>query len=106
MIKDVGGFGHLHHEGGLASGEVIDGANAGEDAIGNPNRRLLGWNPAADLSEELDQADLAQITAFPAGIRSGEHDEIRAAAEGHIVGGKGGFHEELLHHWMAGGGES
>ena len=105
-MKDVGGFRHFHHERGLARGEVIDGTNTGEDAIGNPHGRLLGRNPAADLSEELDQADLAQITAFPAGIRSGEHDEIRAAAEGHIVGGKRGFHEELLHHRMAGGGKS
>ena len=58
-MQDVGGFGHFHHERGLAGGEIIDGANAGEDAIGNANACLLGWHPAADLSEQLDQADLA-----------------------------------------------
>jgi hypothetical protein len=43
----------------LASGEIIDGTNAGKNAIGNANACLLGWYPATDLSEQLDQADLA-----------------------------------------------
>ena len=37
-MKDVGSFCHLHHEGGLACSQIIDGTNAGEDAISQADR--------------------------------------------------------------------
>src|SRR5690606_5216483 len=33
VVEDVAGLGHLHHEGGLAAGQVVAGADAGEDAV-------------------------------------------------------------------------
>ena len=33
VLKDVGGFRHLHHEGGLAGGQIIHGPHPGEDPI-------------------------------------------------------------------------
>ena len=59
VVKDVGGFGHLHHEGGLASGQIIHGTHLGEDPIGNADRGGSGRHPAPDLRHQLDQADLA-----------------------------------------------
>ena len=72
-MQDVGGFSHLHHEGGLASSEIIHSANAGKNAISKANPGLLGWYPATDLSQQLDQSDLADITAFAAGIGPSEY---------------------------------
>jgi len=77
-MQDIGGLRHLHHEGGLARCEVIDRADARENAIGDSDSCRLRWNPAADLGQQLDQADLTQVAAFAAGIRSGEHHQIDA----------------------------
>src|SRR5690606_8078570 len=33
VVQDVAGFGHFHHEGGLALGQVVAGADAGQDAV-------------------------------------------------------------------------
>ena len=53
VLKDVRRFGHLHHEGGLATGEIIHGANAGEDSIGQTDGGTLSGNPAAHLRHHL-----------------------------------------------------
>ena len=102
VVKDVGGFGHLHHEGGLAGGQVVDSADAGEDPIGDADASPRGWHPAADLGQQLDQADLAQITALATGVGAGEHHQISAITEPHVVGGELGVHQQLLYHRVAG----
>ena len=33
IVENVGGFGHFHHKGGAPAGQVIRGANAGEDPV-------------------------------------------------------------------------
>ena len=76
VVQDVGGFAHLHHEGGLAAGQVVDGTDPGEDAIGDAEAGGAGRNPAADLRHQLQQARLAQIAALAAGIGAGEHQQI------------------------------
>ena len=102
MVKNVGGFGHFHHEGGLAGCEIIDGPDAGEDPVSDPDAGGSGGDPAANLSHELNQADLPQVAAFAAGIGPGEHHQIDAAPELHIVGGEMVLHQQLLHNRMAG----
>ncbi len=76
VVKDVGGFGHFHHEGGLARREVIAGPDAGEQAIGNPQPGRSRRNPTAELTHQQQQTGLAQITALAAGIGTGEHDQV------------------------------
>ena len=49
VVKDVGGFGHLHHEGGLACGQIIHSPYSGEDPIGDAHGGGSGRHPAADL---------------------------------------------------------
>ena len=41
VVQDVGGLGHLHHEGGAPAGEVIGGTDAGEDAVQRCQRTAL-----------------------------------------------------------------
>ena len=91
MVKDVGGFGHLHHEGGLAGGQIIHGTHPGEDPIGDADRGGSGRYPAADLRHQLDQADLAQIAALATGVGAREHHQIGALTELHIIGGEARF---------------
>ena len=91
MVKDVGGFGHFHHEGGLAGGQVVHGAEAGEDPIGDADVGRAGWYLAADLGQQLNQFELAQLVALAAGVGAGEHYQISAAAESHVVGGERGY---------------
>ena len=82
VVKDVGGFGHFHHGGGLAGGQVVHGTDAGEDPIGDADAGGAGWHPAAGLGQQLNQADLVQLAALAAGV----HHQIGAAAELHVVG--------------------
>ena len=47
VVKDVGGFCHFHHEGGLACRKIVDSADTGEDAIGDADSEpiLAGTQP-------------------------------------------------------------
>ena len=101
VVKDVGGLRHLHHERGLAGCQIIHGADPGEDAIRQPDARGLRRHPAAHLGQQLDQPDLTQVAALAAGIGAGEHHQILAIPEGHVVGGESTLHQQLLHHGMA-----
>jgi hypothetical protein len=52
VVQDIGGFGHLDHKGGAATGQVIGGANAGENPVDRPKPRRLGRHEAADMRHE------------------------------------------------------
>ena len=103
VVKDVGGLRHFHHEGGLAGAEVVAGADAGEDPIGDSQPGGLRRNPAADLRHQLQQARLAQVAAFAAGVGAREHEQVGVgfAPQADAVGGEGLLHQELFHHRMA-----
>ena len=103
MVKDVGGFRHLHHERGLAGAEVITGSDAREDAIGDAQSGGAGGNPAADLRHQLQQPGLAQIAALAAGVGPREHEQIGMgiAPQADGVGGEGFLHQQLFHHRVA-----
>ena len=104
VVKDVGGFGHLHHEGGLAGRQVVAGADTGEDAIGDAQAGGLGRDPAAHLGHQLQQTRLAQIAALAAGVGAGEDQQVGLARpQRHAVGREGLLHQQLLHHRVAAG---
>ena len=103
VVKDVGGFRHLHHEGGLTGRQIIHSTHAGEDSIGNANGGGAGGHPTADLRHQLDEADLAQVAALATGVGAGEHHQVGAITELHIIGDEGGLHQPLLHHGVTAG---
>src|SRR5512142_2744034 len=86
VMQNVCGFDHLHHEGGLPRVDLILGANAGEDAIYQPNLRRIGRDEGADLRHENDQRGLAQISALPTHIGSSDDAYDLAFFEDDIVG--------------------
>ncbi len=75
--EDLGGLAHLHHEGALALGEAIRGADAGEDAVHDADARGARGHEAPDLGEQHDQRDLAQVGALAGHVRAGEQQEPR-----------------------------
>src|SRR2546430_13647966 len=50
--QDVGGLGHLHHEGGAPAGEIIRRSDAREDAIDRPEHGALRGHVAAHVREQ------------------------------------------------------
>ena len=88
--QDVGRLAHLDHEGGLALGEVVAGADAGEDLVHNADSRRRGRHVAADLGEQDDEGDLADDGALAGHVWAGEDDDAV------FVGEAGGVGDEAL----------
>ena len=75
VMDDVGRFVHLHQEGGLAAGEVVARADAGEDAVHEAELGCGGGQGAADLRHEDQESGLAEVGGFTGHVRAGENDE-------------------------------
>ena len=52
VVKDAGGFDYLQHEGALAGGLVVYGADAGEDPIGDTVQAVRA-GASADVDQQL-----------------------------------------------------
>ncbi len=77
VVQDVGGLGHLDHEGGTSAGEVVRCADAREDLVDLAQHGGLRGDEAADMREQRDEGDLAHVGGFTAHVGAG--DEQRAA---------------------------
>ena len=98
-IQDGRGLGHLDHEGRAAAGQVVGGADAGEDAVDRAQAADLGRHPAAAVGQQHDQRGLAHVGGLAAHVGAGQHHHPVALVEHAVVG-----HEMLdrrLHHRMA-----
>ena len=74
-VEDAGGLGHLDHERALPARQLVAGADAGEDAVGNADRRLAGRHEAADLRHEREQGHLADVRALAGHVRAGDQQD-------------------------------
>ena len=102
VVEDVGGLVHLDEKGAFASGQVVGGADAREDAVHDADPRGPRWDEGTDLGHEYDQAHLAEIGALAGHVRSGdEGDLLRPGVELRIVGDEGFALQQLLHHRVA-----
>src|SRR5262249_49052817 len=54
VSEDACDFGHFDEKSGTTAGEVVAGADAGKDAVGNRKLCLARGNEAADLCHEND----------------------------------------------------
>jgi len=113
VVEDVGGLVHLDHEGGVATGEVVAGADAGEDAVHEADAAAFGGGPAADLGEEGDERDLADVGGLAGHVGAGDEGDLGVGGgEGGVVGdeglgaaGGGGGAEHLLDDGVAAFGD-
>ena len=73
VVEDVGRLGHLDHEGALAAAQLVAGADAGEDAVGDADAspawpaRSCRSGPAASSS-----ATWRMIRALAGHVRAGD----------------------------------
>ena len=102
VIADVGGLVHLDHESALPAREVVVRADAGKNAIGNSDFRLLRGHPRSDLRHENEERDLADVGAFSGHVRAGDDEEaVRGVVERGVVGDEFFLHERLIQNGVA-----
>ena len=66
----------------MAAGELVARADAGEDAVGDADRRALGRDEAADLGHQREQRSLADVRALAGHVGAGDEEE---GAEGRMT---------------------
>jgi hypothetical protein len=91
VVQDGGGFGHFDHEGRAAGGEVVGGADAGEDAVERAEHAALAGTIAADVGEQGDQRRLPHVGRFTAHVRAGDQQQAAAFVSKQAVVGDEGF---------------
>ena len=89
VVQDVGRFGHLHHESRAPAGEVVRGANAGEDLIDRPQREGGCRYKTAAMRQQHDQRYLPHIGRLAAHVRAGDQQHAAAGRELGVVGNEG-----------------
>ena len=85
VVEDVAGLGHLHHEGGLPLGQVVAGADAGEDAVDRTDPRACRRHEAADVRQQHDQRVLAHVGALAAHVGAGDDEHAAVGVQFKIV---------------------
>src|SRR4029077_10308735 len=86
-VEDAGDFAHFYEESGAATGEIVGGADASEDAIDERELGLTRGNEAAHLRHQGDQRGLAQVGGLAAHVGAGDEEELLAAwFEAEIIG--------------------
>ena len=106
VVEDAGDFAHFDEEGGAAAGEIVGGADAGEDAVDQRELGLAGGNEGAHLRHQRDQRGLAEVGGLAAHVGAGDQQELLAARlEAEIVGDEAlaALAEEFFDDGMAAG---
>ena len=100
--EDVGHLRHLHHKGGLPGGEVVAGADAGEDPVHNADMGMGGGDEAPHLGQQDDQRHLAHIGGLARHVGAGDNgDPALLLPHKGVVGHKEGVFQHPLHHRVA-----
>jgi hypothetical protein len=87
VMENGGDFAHFDEEGGAAASEIVAGADAGENAIGDGELGAARGNEGAHLGHEDNERSLAKISRLAAHVGSGNEKELLAAGfEAEIVG--------------------
>ena len=100
VVQDVGGFGHLHHEGRAPGGQLVGGADAGKDAVHGADARGAGGHVAAHVGEQHDQRNLAHVGRFAAHVGAGDDEQAPVRVEAQIVWDEG-LVQRVFDHGMA-----
>ena len=86
-VEDGRRLRHLDHESRAAARQVVGGADAGEDAVHQPEPRRTCGTKRSHLRHQHDQRGLPQIGRLAAHVRPGDQqDGMRRAVQIKIVG--------------------
>ena len=100
VVEDVGGFRHLHHEGGAATGQVIRRTDTGKDPVQIADAGAGGRHTAAQVGEQGNQRGLAHVGGFTAHVRASDDHHTAGIVQMQAVGHEGVI-QHLLHHRVA-----
>ena len=101
-LQNIADLRHLHHEGGLSGGQVVAGADAGENAIHHADAGGPSGNKGADLRHQHDQRHLTHVGGFTGHVGAGDDGHpVILFAHVRIVGDKHAVPPHLLHHGVA-----
>ena len=67
----------VNHEGGQSYGDTLEGADAGEDAVSEPNDRCLGRDVAAHVGHEHNHCHLQVTSVRVVSVRTVSGDDIK-----------------------------
>ena len=82
VVENVRGLGHLNHEGGLPTRQIIAGANAGEDAVHEVNACFRRRHKAAGVREQGEQRHLPDVRGLARHVRPGDERDLRQVRAG------------------------
>src|SRR5512147_673817 len=74
-VENMGALGHFDHKRTLPCGEIIGCADAGKNPVHQSDMGLARGDETADLGQEDDERDLAEVSALASHVGSGEDDE-------------------------------
>ncbi len=89
MVQDGGGFGHFDHEGRAPGGEIVGGADAGENAVERTEDAAVSRHVTADVGKQGDQRGLPHISRFTAHVGAGNQQQAAVFGKQTVVGDKG-----------------
>ena len=99
VFQNVGDLRHFHHKGGLPGGQVVAGADAGEDPVSKADFRRAGGDEGSHLGHQDDQRHLAHIGGFARHVGAGDNaDGVVLPTDAGVVGHKKGILQHGLHH--------
>ena len=96
VVENVGGLVHFDHEGRVPARELVGRADAAENPVGDADARRLRRHPAADLRQQRDERDLANVGGFARHVRPGDDVDLRSRSRKVRAVG-----HESLHHARA-----
>ena len=76
VVEDHRRLQHLHHEGGLAAGDVVGSADAGENLVEIADAGGIGGDVAADLGQQHDEGRLPQEGRLAGHVRPRQNDDL------------------------------
>ena len=91
VVEDVGRLVHLDHEGGVAAGEFVTGADTGEDTVDSADAAGVGRYPGACVRHQGDEGGLADIGRFTGHVGAGKEGNLLVGSgKVAVVGDEGG----------------
>ncbi len=69
-VEDAGRLRHLDHERALPFAQLVAGADAGENAVGDADPRVAGRHERPHLRQDRDQRRLPNVRAFARHVRA------------------------------------
>src|ERR1700754_2637510 len=76
IVDNAGCFVHFDHEGGFSTAEVVGGAYAGKDLIGERDPGCVAGDKAAHVRHEGDEGSLPEQGAFTAHVRARQDNDL------------------------------